>query len=106
MAKWISLAFAIALASGAWADSLPSRPQHAIAGDAAVATTIIKMSLDRYHSHGPCACPYDTDRDGNSCGRRSAYSRPNGYAPICYATDVTPGMIQDFRDGKFKLIGS
>ncbi|MBN8564773.1 MAG: SH3 domain-containing protein [Leptolyngbya sp. UWPOB_LEPTO1] len=33
---------------------------------------------------GSCECPYDTDKRGRSCGRRSAYSRPGGAAPACY----------------------
>jgi hypothetical protein len=36
---------------------------------------------------GSCDCPYDTDKRGNSCGRRSAYSRPGGRSPICYERD-------------------
>jgi Bacterial SH3 domain len=46
---------------------------------------------------GPCACPYDTDRAGRSCGRRSAFSRPGGYEPLCYPADVTPAMIERER---------
>jgi hypothetical protein len=34
-----------------------------------------------------CDCPYDRDRRGGSCGRRSAYSRPGGRSPICYVGD-------------------
>lgn len=33
---------------------------------------------------GSCDCPYDRDSRGNSCGRRSAYSRPGGASPMCY----------------------
>ncbi|MCF2950495.1 hypothetical protein L0668_20470 [Paraglaciecola aquimarina] len=32
---------------------------------------------------GICACPYDTDRAGNRCGARSAWSKPNGASPNC-----------------------
>ena len=31
-----------------------------------------------------CDCPYDIDRAGRRCGRRSAYSKPGGRAPVCY----------------------
>jgi hypothetical protein len=34
-----------------------------------------------------CLCPYDLDKEGNLCGRRSSWSRPNGKSPICYTTD-------------------
>jgi hypothetical protein len=94
------------LASSAGADSFPSAAQRATMSNDAIVATIIRMSLDRYHSHGPCACPYDRDRAGHSCGGRSAYSRPGGYAPLCYPRDVTPGMIMDFRAGRFVLTGS
>ena len=36
---------------------------------------------------GSCDCPYDTDKRGRSCGKRSAYSRPNGGNPVCYIRD-------------------
>ncbi len=36
---------------------------------------------------GGCECPYDTDKAGRSCGKRSAYSRPNGDQPKCYQDD-------------------
>jgi hypothetical protein len=63
--------------------------------DAQVKQALIQESLASYP--GNCPCPYNVDRRGHSCGRRSAYSRPGGYSPICYATDVTPTMITDFR---------
>lgn len=63
--------------------------------DAQVKQAIIHESLASYP--GNCPCPYNVDRAGRSCGRRSAYSRPGGYSPICYETDVTPQMVQDYR---------
>jgi hypothetical protein len=36
-------------------------------------------------------------RNGRSCGKRSAYSRPGGESPLCYKEDVTKAMIQDYR---------
>lgn len=63
--------------------------------DNAVRQAIIHESLATYP--GNCPCPYNTDRAGRSCGRRSAYSRPGGYAPICYESQVTPQMITDYR---------
>ncbi len=35
---------------------------------------------------GSCECPYDTDSLGRSCGKRSAYFRPNGDRPVCYVS--------------------
>lgn len=63
--------------------------------DAQVRQAIIQESLAGYP--GNCPCPYNVDRRGHACGRRSAYSRPGGYAPICYEGDVSPAMIQQYR---------
>lgn len=46
----------------------------------------IRQSIASYS--GSCPCPYSVDRGGRRCGGRSAYSRPGGSAPICYASDV------------------
>lgn len=56
---------------------------------------IINRSLQSYS--GNCPCPYNRDRAGRQCGGRSAYSRPGGARPICYASDVTEAMIAAFR---------
>jgi hypothetical protein len=65
---------------------------------AAIAAIIVKTSRDQYHAKGhPCACPDDTMRNGRACGGRSAYSRPGGAAPLCYPTDITAAMIEDYR---------
>lgn len=56
---------------------------------------IIRESIAAYP--GTCACPYSVDRAGHRCGRRSAYSRPGGYAPLCYPKDVTNEMVQEYR---------
>lgn len=55
------------------------------------------MAESRAAYPGSCACPYDVDRDGRRCGARSAYSKPGGYAPICYESDVTAAMMQQYR---------
>ncbi|CAA2137654.1 hypothetical protein MBLL_00763 (plasmid) [Methylobacterium bullatum] len=64
-------------------------------GTAAIAKLLITASIDAYPSS--CACPYQSDRGGRSCGRRSAYSRPGGFAPLCYAKDITPEMVASYR---------
>jgi hypothetical protein len=46
---------------------------------------------------GSCPYPYSTDRAGRKCGARSAYSKPGGASPICYETDVTHKMVDDYR---------
>jgi hypothetical protein len=65
---------------------------------AAIAALIVKANRDRYYATGhPCARPDDLMRNGRACGGRSAYSRPGGAAPLCYPTDVTAAMIDDYR---------
>ena len=63
--------------------------------DAQVKQAVIRESLASYP--GPCPCPYNIMRNGRQCGGRSAYSKPGGYEPICYASDVTPSMIRNYR---------
>ncbi|MEP0232251.1 MULTISPECIES: SH3 domain-containing protein [Alphaproteobacteria] len=63
--------------------------------DEAIAKKIIARSLSHYPSS--CPCPYNRDRGGRKCSKRSAYSRPGGYSPICYESDVTDKMIAAFR---------
>ena len=36
---------------------------------------------------GSCQCPYDRDKAGRTCGRRSAYSRKGGDRPTCYQNE-------------------
>ena len=44
--------------------------------DAQIKQEIIKQSLASYT--GSCPCPYNVDRAGRMCGRRSAYSKSGG----------------------------
>jgi hypothetical protein len=64
--------------------------------DAQVKQQIIRQSLTSYP--GPCPCPYSVMRNGRSCGGRSAYSRPGGYAPICYPADISQTEVADWRN--------
>lgn len=63
--------------------------------DSVLIQRIIAESLDSYPSS--CACPYSRDRAGRRCGKRSAYSKPGGYSPVCFPGDVTKAMIEAFR---------
>lgn len=56
---------------------------------------IINESIASYPS--VCACPYSVARNGSLCGARSAYSKPGGYDPICYKTDVTKQMLDSYK---------
>jgi SH3-like domain-containing protein len=63
--------------------------------DSVLIQRIIAESLESYPSS--CACPYSRDRAGRRCGKRSAYSKPGGYSPVCFPGDVTKAMIEAFR---------
>ena len=63
--------------------------------DAQIKQAIILQSIASYR--GSCPCPYNVDRAGRMCGRKSAYSRPGGASPICYEKDVTQKMVDDYR---------
>jgi hypothetical protein len=56
---------------------------------------LVRQSIASYP--GQCPCPYSTMRNGYSCGGRSAYSRPGGYAPLCYPRDVSPAYVAASR---------
>ena len=57
---------------------------------------LIRQSISSYS--GSCPCPYNSARNGSRCGGRSAYSRPGGYSPLCYPSDVTNDMIMKYRN--------
>lgn len=63
--------------------------------DEEVRQLIIQESIASYP--GNCPCPYNRVANGSKCGKRSAWSRAGGYAPICYPEDVTPEMIDEWR---------
>jgi hypothetical protein len=63
--------------------------------DDEIKQAIIAQSVSNYR--GSCPCPYNTDRAGHKCGARSAYSRPGGASPVCYAKDVTQKMVDEYR---------
>jgi hypothetical protein len=63
--------------------------------DAQIRQAIIKQSIAEYS--GSCPCPYNSAKNGSSCGKRSAYSRRGGAPPFCYSKDVTNAMVADWR---------
>lgn len=91
--------YAMAAIMAAWMAG--ASPAHATGAtrmnDAQVRRAVIRASIARYP--GVCACPYNTMRNGRRCGRRSAYSRPGGYSPKCYARDVSNADIHAWRAG-------
>ncbi|HCB0372893.1 TPA: hypothetical protein MYM55_000316 [Klebsiella pneumoniae] len=63
--------------------------------DDQVKQRIIDDSIASYP--GTCACPFNTARNGSSCGRRSAWSKAGGYSPICYKKEVSKEKIKEWR---------
>ncbi len=63
--------------------------------DAEVRDLIIKESIQSYP--GNCPCPYNTMKNGRSCGGRSAYSKPGGRSPLCYPKDISDQMVKAYR---------
>jgi hypothetical protein len=63
--------------------------------DTEIVQQMIRDSIASYS--GNCPCPYNSTRSGSACGRRSAYSKLGGYAPICYPNDVSAAMIENYH---------
>jgi hypothetical protein len=70
----------------------------AFADDSDIRQQILQSSINEYRATGhPCACPYNTARNGSRCGGRSAYTRPGGAAPVCYPKDISDQMVTDWK---------
>ncbi len=67
----------------------------ALATDAEVRQLLIRESIASYS--GNCACPYNSDRAGRACGRRSAYARAGGASLLCYPADISASEIRRLR---------
>ena len=52
---------------------------------------MIQESIAQYP--GKCPCPYSIMSNGKKCGKRSAYSKPGGYEPLCYISDIKKKII-------------
>lgn len=74
-------------------------PKHKVSDDQ-VKQQIIQESIDSYP--GNCPCPYNHARNGSRCGKRSAWNRAGGYAPICYKDEVTKDMVKEWREQSSK----
>lgn len=64
--------------------------------DAEVRQVIVGESVAAYS--GSCACPFSVDLGGRRCGGRSAYSRPGGASPKCYARDVSDEEVERLQE--------
>ena len=63
--------------------------------ECAIKHILIRASIAQYG--GPCPCPDYVDQAGRRCGKRSAYSRPGGAAPLCYPRDVSADRVAAYR---------
>ena len=63
--------------------------------DEAIKQKIIQQSIQAYSEN--CPCPYNAARNGSRCGKRSAYNRVGGAAPLCYPEDVSDRMVKEFK---------
>lgn len=85
----------LALLSIGFAASAKEQVPNARLVDEQVKQQIIQESIDSYP--GNCPCPYNLARNGSRCGKRSAWSRAGGYAPICYKEEITDEMVSEWR---------
>lgn len=67
--------------------------KEATQSDEAIKKEIIQQSIQTYSGN----CPYNTARNGSRCGKRSAYNRVGGAAPLCYPEDVSDRMVKEFK---------
>lgn len=97
----ILLCTSLLLMSGApsFGNQQPASPSNpANMTDEQIRQAIIRQSIASYA--GNCPCPYNTDRAGRRCGARSAYSRPGGASPKCFASDVSDAEVQRYRQAR------
>jgi hypothetical protein len=86
--KWPTLTFALVVVFSTLclADTLT---------DAQVRQQMIAESIANYP--GNCPCPYNLASNGSQCGKRSAYSKPGGYMPLCYPSDISDEAAKAWR---------
>ena len=88
MRKWIAvLVVGLALVSST------TRAENVT--DDEIRQRLIKESIQSYP--GNCPCPYNHASNGSRCGKRSAWSKPGGYEPLCYPADVSDQMVNQYR---------
>lgn len=89
----IGYGFLVVVVGLGWVDIADAREP--IPSDDDIRSRIIEDSIRTYA--GNCPCPFNTMRNGRRCGGNSAYSRPGGQRPLCFADDVSAAMIDRYR---------
>lgn len=69
--------------------------QQANLSDEEIRQQLIQNSINSYS--GSCPCPYNRARNGSRCGKRSAWSRPGGFSPLCYPKDISDEQVKRYR---------
>lgn len=75
--------------------SLPAIPVAQGISDDDIRKMMIRESI--YSYPGNCPCPYNSASNGSRCGKRSAWSRAGGYAPLCYDADISSAMVKKYK---------
>jgi len=75
--------------------SLPALALAETLSDAQVRQQMIAESIAAYSGHRPC--PYNLASNGSHCGKRSAWSKAGGYAPLCYPADISNEAVKAWR---------
>lgn len=75
--------------------STPAAQAQDTPSDTQIRELLIADSIEAYE--GNCPCPYSRASNGSRCGKRSAWSRPGGASPLCYASDVSEAMVATAR---------
>jgi hypothetical protein len=76
----------VASQSSARADANSTQPEFELSASQVKAL----IAQSRAEFSGECPCPYDVDKSGRSCGKRSAYSSAAASTVLCYPKDVLP----------------
>lgn len=72
--------------------------KRSLVSDVAAIAIVIAASRSAYLAMGkPCGCPDHVAANGSRCGLRSAHTKPSGYKPLCFPTDVSPAIIATWR---------
>lgn len=97
MYNWRFLVLVCSLLVSGTANAQNNAPPKSMT-DKEIRAVLIRQSIARYS--GNCPCPYSTTSNGRRCGKRSAYSKPGGYSPLCYPADVSTKMVEKYRKDK------
>jgi hypothetical protein len=57
---------------------------------------LVQASIAAYA--GACPCPQSLNRNGDKCGKKSAYSKGGGDRPLCYPRNVSDAAVKRYRE--------